>query len=36
MKELTETITLMRYQRFEWVRKQLEKEGVKLALPTGN
>ena len=29
-------ITLTNYQRFQWVREQLEKEGVNIALPTGN
>lgn len=29
-------ITLTQYQRFQHVRKQLEKEGFKLSLPTGN
>lgn len=29
-------ITLTNYQRFEWLRQQLEKEGVTLSLPTGN
>ena len=32
----TGPITLSGYQRFQWVREQLEKEGVHLALPTGN
>jgi arylsulfatase A-like enzyme len=32
----TGPITLSRYQRFDWVREQLEKEGVNLPLPTGN
>jgi len=26
----------MGYQRFKWVREQLEKEGVDLPMPTGN
>ncbi|WOX05142.1 arylsulfatase [Microbulbifer pacificus] len=29
-------ITLTEYQRFKWIRDQLEKEGVKIPLPTGN
>ena len=29
-------ITISGYQRYEWVRKQLEKEGVKIPMPTGN
>ena len=32
----TGPITLSRYQRFDWVREQLEKEGISLPLPTGN
>ena len=32
----TGPITLSNYQRFQWVRDQLEKEGVNIALPTGN
>ncbi|MEJ2554484.1 MAG: sulfatase-like hydrolase/transferase [Gammaproteobacteria bacterium] len=32
----TGPITVTRYQRFQWVREQLEKEGVNLPLPTGN
>jgi len=32
----TGPITISRYQRFQWVREQLEKEGVNLPLPTGN
>jgi hypothetical protein len=32
----TGPITLTRYQRFQWVREQLEKEGVNIPLPTGN
>jgi arylsulfatase A-like enzyme len=32
----TGPITLSRYQRFKWVREQLEKEGVNLPMPTGN
>ena len=29
-------MTLSDYQKFEWVREQLAKEGVNLAMPTGN
>jgi arylsulfatase len=29
-------ITLSDYERFQWVREQLEKEGVNIPLPTGN
>ena len=29
-------ITLTQYQRFQHIRKQLEKDGFKLSLPTGN
>jgi arylsulfatase len=29
-------ITLTNYQRFQWVREQLAKEGVNIAMPTGN
>ncbi len=32
----TGPITLSGYQRFEWVRKQLEKDGVNIPMPTGN
>ena len=32
----TGPLTLMGYQRFKWVREQLEKEGVDLPMPTGN
>ena len=32
----TGPITITQYQRFEWARKQLAKDGVSLALPTGN
>jgi arylsulfatase len=32
----TGPITLSAYQRFKWVREQLEKDGVKIPLPTGN
>ena len=29
-------ITLSGYQKFEWMREQLKKEGVNIPLPTGN
>jgi len=29
-------ITLSNYQKFQWVREQLQKEGVNLPMPTGN
>ena len=32
----TGPITLSNYERFQWVRDQLAKEGVNLTLPTGN
>jgi len=32
----TGPITLSNYERFQWVRDQLSKEGVTIALPTGN
>ena len=32
----TGPITISGYQRFEWVRDQLKKEGVSIPLPTGN
>ena len=32
----TGPITISGYQKFDWVREQLKKEGVNLALPTGN
>jgi len=32
----TGPITLSNYERFQWVRDQLAKEGVTIALPTGN
>jgi arylsulfatase len=32
----TGPITLSNYERFEWVRDQLKKEGITIALPTGN
>jgi arylsulfatase len=32
----TGPITLSNYQKFEWIREQLKKEGVNIPLPTGN
>jgi arylsulfatase len=32
----TGPLTIINYQRFQWVRDALEKEGVDIALPTGN
>jgi arylsulfatase len=32
----TAPLTLMQYQRFQWVREQLQREGVSLPMPTGN
>jgi len=32
----TGPITISRYEKFQWVREQLEKEGFSLPLPTGN
>jgi arylsulfatase len=32
----TGPITLSNYQRFEWIRQQLEKEGINIPIPTGN
>jgi arylsulfatase A-like enzyme len=32
----TGPITISNYQKFKWVREQLEKEGVSIPLPTGN
>jgi arylsulfatase len=29
-------ITISQYQRFQWVRDQLAKDGFNLPLPTGN
>jgi hypothetical protein len=29
-------ITISNYQKFEWLREQLKKEGVHLTLPSGN
>ena len=32
----TGPITISSYQRFQWIREQLQKEGINLPLPTGN
>ena len=32
----TGPITLSNYERFQWVREKLQKEGINLPLPTGN
>jgi arylsulfatase len=32
----TGPVTLSNYQRFQWIREQLEKEGISIPLPTGN
>ncbi len=32
----TGPITISGYQRFQWIREQLQKEGINLQLPTGN
>ena len=32
----TGPLTLTQYQRFQWVREKLEKEGISIPLPTGN
>ena len=32
----TGPITLTHYQRFQYIRDQLEKDGINLPLPTGN
>jgi len=29
-------IEISKYQRFEWVREQLKREGINIPLPTGN
>jgi arylsulfatase len=29
-------VTLTNYQRFQWVRDELAKEGVSIPMPTGN
>jgi len=32
----TGPITISNYQKFEWLRNELKKEGVHIAMPTGN
>jgi arylsulfatase A-like enzyme len=32
----TGPITISKYQQFQWVREQLQKEGISIPLPTGN
>jgi arylsulfatase len=32
----TGPITITGYQRFQWMRDQLQKEGISIPLPTGN
>jgi arylsulfatase len=32
----TGPLELSKYQQFQWVREQLEKDGVNIPLPTGN
>ena len=32
----TGPITISNYQKFQWVREQLGKEGISIPLPTGN
>jgi arylsulfatase len=32
----TGPLTISAFQRFQWIRDQLQKEGVHLTLPTGN
>jgi arylsulfatase len=32
----TGPITISNYQKFEWVRNELKKEGFNLPMPTGN
>jgi arylsulfatase len=32
----TGPITISNYQKFQWIREQLEKEGINIPLPTGN
>lgn len=38
MQSMTYTgpITISNYQKYKWVREQLQKEGIRLTLPTGN
>jgi len=32
----TGPVTISNYQKFQWIREQLGKEGINLPLPTGN
>jgi hypothetical protein len=32
----TGPITISKYQRFKWIREQMEKEGIDLPMPSGN
>jgi arylsulfatase len=32
----TGPITISNYQKFEWVREQLKKDGISLPMPSGN
>ena len=32
----TGPLTISNYQRFQWVREQLAKDGINITLPTGN
>lgn len=32
----TGPIEITKYQQFQWIREELEKEGVSLSFPTGN
>jgi arylsulfatase len=32
----TGPITISNYQKFQWIREQLGKDGINLPLPTGN
>jgi arylsulfatase len=32
----TGPITISNFQKFQWVREQLEKEGISIPVPTGN
>jgi arylsulfatase len=29
-------MSAVNYERFQWIREQLQKEGVKIPMPTGN
>jgi hypothetical protein len=32
----TGPLTISSYQRFQWIREHLDKEGISIPLPTGN